>query len=796
MIKNYLKIAIRSFRRQKLISTINIIGLSTGIACASLGFVFVQHELSYDQFHEEPEQIYWLSASIQNKINIASTPAPLATQLKETFPEVSESFRLEKHEILIQSGNEFFRESGHFVDSNFFSFFDFELSEGNPDQVFSKTNAIVLNEEMARKYFGRLSPLGKELKVNYQGQDHLFEVTGVAKKAPQVSSLQFTFLLPIQFIYKDKPEDLETNWNQFPVTSFIRIRDKSDLESLQEKLPEFISDKVNIDGLAADQLNFQTKALVDYHLRDQYSANGLSDPADMSYVRILAIIAILILLVACLNFMNLANAKGSGRLSEIGVRRVLGAVRKQLMSQFLIESILMSLFSLGLGIIIIELALPFISEITGFPLEINWFSPVIIFPLLGIAILTGLFAGFYPSLLLSRISVTQSFKSNFKTGGNNLITKSSLVFQFALSIGLLSCTFIMQKQQQYIKKRNLGFNKEEVIVVPTQISYQNASNSQQFVNRFSEEVLTHPRVLQTSGVSNSFNKGNRAIFVEWGEERQIPVFTYDIDPNYIPLLGIQLEEGRNFSAELQAAKNNSIIVNEAFLKQFGINQIENYQLPEEFEELSGAKIIGVVKDYNYTALKSEIRPVILQMRENSHFGDVLIKVDPAEIDKTILALKSAWQGVSPSKPFEFSFLDEDIQRQYLVEERWNKAVTGATILAIFIACLGLFGLIALILMERTKEIGIRKILGASIPNITWLISRQFIILLSIASLIAIPAAWWTMQKWLENFAYRINITILIFLVALGITMTIAILTAGLQTAKAAMQNPVDALRNE
>ncbi|MEZ4991137.1 MAG: ABC transporter permease [Saprospiraceae bacterium] len=799
MFRNYLKIAFRSFKKQQLTSMINIVGLSIGIACAGMGFVFIQHELSYDRFHDEAENIFWLSASIENKVNISSSPGPLSPALKDAIPEVSEFFRMEEQAILVQSGQEFFQETGHFVDPNFFTFFSFDLIAGDPDRVLAPVNAIVLNESSAEKYFGRLSPVGKDLTLNYQGEEVLFEVTGVMADAPQNSSLQCDFLLPLAFLYKDKPEVLVEDWTQFPVTSFIRLKKENDLLVFQEKMEDLTANNTVLQSMDDSKILFNVRALQNYHLKDGYPANGLTAPADMSYVRILGIIAVLILLVACFNFMNLANAKGSGRLSEVGVRRVLGADRKQLISQFLSEAIFTSMLALGLGCMLIRFSLPYISTLTGFSLEISWLRPYILLPLLGIALVAGALAGLYPAILLSKLRAVQAFQSRFKTGGNNMVTKSSLVFQFAVSIGLLSCTFIMYRQQQYIKNHNLGFDQEMTVVIPTQSSYREGAVSQRLVDQFRTEVLADPNVLKVSGVSGSFGGRNAALFVEGeGGSWQNIVFFYNTDSEYIPLLAIELIAGRNFEEGSAADQEDAIIVNETFLKEFDIDidQTGSYRLPEKFKDQANARIIGVVKDYNYLDLKSEMKPLMLKSPREAYLGNILVKIRPEEVDETLASLRRTWQKINASKPFEFSFLDEDIQQQYLVEQRWNKAITGATVLAVLIACLGLFGLLALILAERTKEIGIRKILGATIPDITWLVSRQFVLLLGIAAVVALPIAWWSMQKWLENFAYKINIGFLIFVAAIGVTCLIALLTAGLQAVKAAMQNPVEALRNE
>ncbi len=793
MFKNYLKIALRSFAKHRLTSSINIIGLSIGIACASLGYLFVQHELSYDKFHEEYDQIFWLSTTINENFNLSSTPGPLAQDLKNEFPEVTEGLRIEQGEVLIQSGNEFFKEKSLFVDENFFEFFNFTLVKGQPEQVLSRKEGIVLTETLAKKYFGRTNPVGQSLKLQLRGRELTMTVAGVAANPPQNTSVVFNLLLPLEAMYQDEPEVLASKYDGFPLTNFIRLRQASDLEAFEEKLPTFIKSKMPEGDYS---YAFKMHALHLYHLYDGHFANGLKEPADLSYVKIMAIIAVLILIVACFNFMNLANAQGSKRLLEVGVRRVLGADRRQLIGQFLSEAVLLSLISLGLGIILLDLVLPFVAQVTGFPLEIDWTRLQVLLPLLGISLLTGILAGAYPALLFSKLQTVQTFKSSFKAGGNNWVTKGSLIFQFALSIGLLSCTFIMYQQQQYIQEKNLGFDIEQIVVIPTQFNYEQKSETERFVKQFKQKVNTYPNVLESAGVSYSFNRGNAGIFIQEDDGSNNIVFQYEVDPDYLSTLSIQLKEGRNFSLDQQGDREQGILVNQAFLDKYEVESIEGYKLPEKFEGLAGREIIGVLENYNFLDLKSQIRPMIWEYPKEPYYQYMLAKISPEKVEETIAQLKTTWQSVAPTKPFEFFFLDEDIQSQYETEARWQKAISGATILAIVIACLGLFGLIALILIERTKEIGIRKVLGASIPDITWLVSRQFVILLLLASTLAIPISWWAMQKWLADFAFSVDIKAVVFFAAIGLTLTIALLTSGLQSAKAAARNPVESLRYE
>lgn len=794
MFKNYLKIALRSFAKHRLTTSINIIGLSIGIACASLGYLFVQHEYSYDTFHEEHDQIYWLSSTINENFRISGTPGPLAEDLLKEFPEVTEGLRLEQGEILIQSGNEFYKEKSLFVDDNFFEFFNFSLVQGQASQVLKAKEGIVLTERMAKKYFGRTNPIGQNLKLQLRGQEITTTVSGVAANSPQNTSIDFSVLLPLETLYKDEPSVLLSDYDGFPLTNFIRLREAGDHKAFEEKLPAFVKSKMSSE--AEFSYAFNMHALKDYHLNDGHLANGLKEPADKSYVRIMGIIAVLILIVACFNFMNLANAQGSKRLLEVGVRRVLGADRRQLIGQFLSEAVLLSLISLGIGVILLDLALPFIAQITGFPLAIDWTKAQVLLPLLAICLMTGLLAGAYPAVLFSKLRTVQTFKSNFKAGGNNWVTKGSLIFQFAISIGLLSCTFIMYQQQQYIRDKNLGFDQEQLLVIPTQINYEQKAEAERFVEQFKQEVKAFPNVLSAAGVSYSFNRGNAGIFIQEEDGSSNLIFQYEVDPDYLSTLAINLKEGRNFSLDQQGDREKSIIVNQAFIDKYAVESIEGYKLSEKFEGLADREIIGVLENYNFLDLKNQIRPMVWEYPKEPYYRFILTKISPDEVDQTIAQLKDTWQAAAPSKPFEFFFLDEDIQSQYETEARWQKAISGATILAIVIACLGLFGLIALILIEKTKEIGIRKVLGASIPDITWLVSRQFIILLLIASTLAIPISWWAMQKWLADFAFSIDIQVVVFLIAIGLTLAIALVTSGLQSAKAAARNPVEALRYE
>ncbi len=798
MLKNYIKLAFRSFWNRKLTTAINIFGLSFGIACASIAFIFIQHEWSFDKFHEEAEKIHWFYVNIDDNFNVSGTPGPFAPALEENFPEVTETVRLNKQNIFVKSGVETYKEKVLLVDPNFFSFFNFPLAAGDKKSALDQMNSIVLSEEMARKYFGRKDPVGETLPVTFKEEETLFKVTAVAKKAPSNSSIQFDFLLPIQFAYKDDLAALNSNWSSFSVGTFIRFQEMEDIEKLSQKLATFIDDKFESENEEDDsKYTFIMTNFNDYHLKNDMRINGVNRPGEMRYVKILAIIAFLILFVACLNFMNLSNAQSSQRLKEVGVRQVLGARPRQLMIQFLSESLVISYLSLLVGLLLIALFIPFTNSIFDYPLEVNWTQPKIILSLLGIALFTGLLAGSYPSFLLSKLSAVKTFKSNFKIGGNNWITKGSLVFQFALSIGLLVCTGIMYQQQQFISERNLGFDKEEIVVIPTQVRYSDKFDTGRFVEQYRTELQNYEGIRQVAGVSNSFNRGNRVRFVEKEDGAEEVVYEYRVDPEYVEVLNISLVEGRNFSKDIQGDLENAVIVNEAFLKKYEVGEISSFQFPTSFgEEYTATKIIGVAKDYHFNHLRTTIKPMFLTMNPEFHFEHMLVKIKPDNVQNTLAQLKNTWQKTRLDKPFEFYFLDEDLQKQYTEETRWSTVLTGASILAVLISMLGLFGLLALVLAQRTKEISIRKILGAGLGNIVGLLSKDFIMLIGVALVIASPIAWYYMNGWLESFAYRIDIKWWNFVLTGVFILGVALITISFQVIKAALTNPAENLKTD
>ncbi|MEM6320136.1 MAG: ABC transporter permease [Bacteroidota bacterium] len=798
ILKNYWKVALRSFVRQKGTTAINLIGLTLGISCAIVAYVFAQHEWSFDKFHRSPDKIYWFTTKFKEDFNLMTSPGVLAPTLVEEVPEVTESCRMRTQEVMVVRKQDFFPETAFFVDSNFFNFFTFELKLGDKQQLFRDKKSVVISEEVSFKYFGSLNPIGQTLRMDFQSKEYEFRVDAVAENPPDNSTLQYRVLLPLSHLYQKDIAKLNDNWTAFGLTSFVRIAESTEEAIFQQKLKTFGTQKyesVHKKSEGPPMYTFLAHAFGDFHLGGGYEVNGFAPSMDPNYIRILGIIGLLVLLVACLNFMNLSNAKSSKRLTEVGVRKVLGAQSVQLRRQFMWEAIILSLFSVILSLILLKYALPYVSNITGYVLHFNWQNPSVWMPLLGIAVISGVLAGIYPALVLSSFPAVQTFRSNLKIGGNNWATKGSLIFQFTISIVLFSSALLMYQQQQFIRNINLGFDKEALVVIPTQIKSGENINDQLLVERYKASIHQLPTVKEISAVSNSFHQGNRAQFVKEDDGQTTFIFEYRIDTDYLKTMGIELVAGRNFNQDTEEQKA-SVIVNETFLKKFQINQPIGYRLPEKFNDFAGASIVGVAKDYHYSHLREAIKPAILHTRPEVKIGHILVRIEPNSIDEVLPQLKKKWAEVRPEKPFTFSFLDEDIQRQYVAENRWHKVLTGATLLAILISCLGLFGLIALTLVERTKEIGIRKILGANLLDITWLISKQFTTILVVAAVIAVPISLYYMQQWLANFAYQIDVSYTVFGVASGI---FAVLTFGIiffQALRTAFRNPVEALAQE
>ncbi|MCB0836614.1 MAG: ABC transporter permease [Bacteroidetes bacterium] len=797
MLRNYIKIAWRNLRKDKLITAINILGLSIGLACCILIFVFAKHEWSYDTFHKDAENIFRISAKFKS-FYLSSTPAPLGQALEDDFPSVTQALRLDERDIILNVNGTYFKEKTLFADPNFFDFFTFPLRAGNPDHVLAQSENLVITQEFADKYFPGESPIGKMVRINLDSAFTEFQISGVAENIPSNSSMRFNMIMPLINAYRGREDDMLNSWMSYSTNTFIRLGNVSQLEDLEKSLPEFILKYMGKEISTNDNEDetdyaFLFSSLVDFHLSDRGFGAGMEEATNVFYLYALILIGILVLVIACFNFMNLTNAKASGRLKEIGIRKVIGAQRKNLIWQFWMEAIFLSFISIIFAMVLADLFLPFLNQITGYELKLElWRDPVIIPSLIVLALITGILAGSYPAFVLSGIDTLDTFKSNFKIGGNNWLTRLSLIFQFGLSIALIVGAILMKQQQDFVQQVNLGFSEEQVLVVPLQTMRGEQAAGARLARQFKQKLASESAIVSVSGTSTSFTRGNNVSLIETDEGDTKYVYEFNVDPEYIDLLEIELLAGENFKNDLAS---KGLIVNESFLKSFEIENPIGHIVDRPFAGIEAPEIIGVVKDYHYQNLRSNIYPMILYQQPTRGIGYLMVKMKGGEIDQAIASVRSAWEEIRPQKPFEYHFLDEDMGKEYEREKRWSKAITIGSILSIFIACIGLFGLTALAATRRTKEIGIRKVLGASYKHIIILLSRQFFWLILISNVIAWPVAYWAMNKWLENFAYKIDVKPWAFLFGAMMVIVIALLTTGYQTFKAARSNPVEALRD-
>ncbi|MCI0695559.1 ABC transporter permease [candidate division KSB1 bacterium] len=808
MLKNYLKVALRSLLRQKAYSFINIFGLAVGLACCILIFLFVQHEWSFDAFHQNAGKIFRVIQDEKNaggeRTLSAYQPLPLAPALREEFPAITRAVRfIPSSNVIVKHGEASFSENVLFADSPMFEMFSFQLLQGDPATALQNPNAIVLSEKMAQKYFHNAEPLGQRLALNFGNQFEDFVVTGVAQNAPENSSIRFDFVLP--YIKYPAYESALKRWNSNRTSTFIQLADMHEATALENQFPPFVEkyfgaliQAAQSDGQLtkdADAFQLRLQALTDIHLNPNF-ANSIEPASNPVYSYILAGIAVLVLLIACFNFMILAVGRSTSRAKEVGIRKVVGAGRVQLLRQFFGEALLLSFIALLLGIGMAELFLPEFNQLAGKNLAItyggNW---AFLLAMLALMLLVGLAAGSYPAIFLSHFQPVAVLKDKINFGGGNRLTHALVVIQYALSIFLIAGTLVMMKQMDFLKSQKLGYNEENVVAIRTFTGWNNEGARRLEV--FRNALAGRSEIKNVAGTIYSFTRGwSEEGFKSEGVERS--AYVYRVDENYLATLGMELIAGRNFSKVFPADSSNAVIVNEALTKDFGWDDAIGRKITgfRNVQGLEEPTVIGVVKNFHFLSLHNEIAPVILHVNPNWPIRYILVKIANAEMPQTLALLRDTWHRISPNAPFEFYFLDEDVENQYRAEMRWGKIVGYASILAIFIACLGLFGLATLTAAKRIKEIGIRKVLGASVAGLAGLLSKDFVKLVLLANLVAWPIAWYAMNKWLQNFAYRTDINWWVFALAGGLAMLIALLTVSTQAIKAALANPVDSLRYE
>ncbi len=788
MLENYFKIALRNILHYKAYSALNITGLAIGMACSMLILMWVQDELSYDRFHTNANQLYRLTCNA-GEFKAAVSPAGMAPGLQKEMPEIKSVVRISKPSTnLFESGDRKFEEKRIvFADSNFFQEFSFPLLEGDPKLVLQHPDGMVITEDMARKYFGGEDAIGKVIRKNNQDN---FIVTGIMKNVPANSHLQFDFILPMSYLATRDYDVKNSVWGNFNYYSYIHLQDHIDPAS--PLFPELLHriKKIHQSHDIYTKVDFQLQPLTSIHLHSNLQVD-LPGHGNIQYVNIFFIVALFILCVACINFMNLATARSARRSKEVGLRKVVGAGRYQLILQFLGESVIISLFSALVAAVIVYISLPAFNLLAGKELALNLLDGEVVVTLFIIALLTGLISGSYPALFLSGLKPVTILKGKLKMSGGNLLFRNGLVVtQFVVAIILLVGTAIVYKQLNFIKSKNLGFDKSNLVYMPMTMDLW--GKQQALKSALSENTLTSNFSI-ISDLPTNLTTGNTD--VKWdgkdpNSQNVIP--SIDIDENFVRVFKLTLLNGRSFSKEFKGDSSN-FVVNETSLRLMNMTVENAVGKSLSFDGRKGI-IIGVIKNFNFKPLQYAIEPLV--MRQNRWGGFVMVRTSPGKNEASIKALEQINHQLNPSYPFSYSFLDTDLDNLYRGERQMGSIFNLFAILAIFISCLGLYGLSAFMAEQRVKEIGVRKVLGASVFDIVFLLSQNFVKLIILAMIIAIPLAWLGTSNWLKGFVYRIDISWTIFLMASVTSIFIAWCTISYESIKAAIANPIKSLRNE
>ena len=785
MFKNYLKIALRNIKRHKGYSFINIVGLAIGMACCILILLWVQDELSYDRFHENADDIYRVIQDINftdHSTTWAITQGPLGPSLKEDYSEIINAVRITGRGLRLTYDEKSYDEGVGMADGSIFEMFTFPLIKGDPATALSDPFSIILTEEMAAKYFGEEDPIGKIIKADNQWD---FQVTGVMKNVPRNSHLQFDFLIP--FIFGRELNYTVDRWGNSQFRTYVQLQKGVAGQEVIQKISGHLFEKPTIEKDA--RLNLQ--ALTWIHLYSNYeydSAHG-----DIMYVTLFSIIAFFILLIACINFMNLATARSGNRAKEVGMRKVAGAHRTDIIKQFYGESILLAFIALLFAVVFVWLLLPVFNNLAAKELSMNLSGNLsILLGLLCIAILTGIISGSYPALFLSAFQPVMVLKGSRLSGSKGSIFRKILVvFQFSLTILLIVCTAGVYNQINYMRNRKLGYDREHMIY------FGMRGDMRTQFDAVKNELLQNPNILGVTASSNVPTYGYTFSNSLWRWEGQSPdeeilMRAVFIDVDYFKTFGMEIAEGRSFSREFPTDATEAIMINEEAVKAMGMESAIGKRLSIQDNNFN---IIGVVKNYHFRSLRQKIDPLILIYNPGNSRA-LFARLRSDNIPQTIGYIENLWKKFAPGFPFNYRFLDEALDMLYRSEQRIGTLFQYFSFLAILISCLGLLGLASFMAEKRTKEIGIRKVLGASISNIAMLLSKEFTKWVLVANVIAWPIAYFAVSKWLQSYVYKANITIWSFILSGVLALFIALITVSYQSIKAALANPIDSLRYE
>ncbi|RYU95847.1 ABC transporter permease [Emticicia agri] len=785
MIRNYLKIAWRNLWRNKTFSLLNILGLALGMACSLLIMLWLQDELQRDKFHKNGHRLYRV---MENQlydgeaVTFAYTPGILSQHITNDIPEIEMATQVQWEEMpLFTVGDNFEKEKGWYVNSDFLNMFTFDLEKGDAKTALKRPDGVVISKKLAAKYFPDQDPLGKIIRIDNKTD---VMVTGVLKEISDRSSLKFDFLMSYERWLKTN--NWANQWGNNGPWCYVMLNSNASIDKVQSKIKDYIKSKDNDSNV---ELFLQ--AHEDVYLYSNYKA-GVQDGGRIDYVKMFALIAIFILVIACINFMNLATARSIKRAKEVGVRKVVGAVRYSLVGQFLGESLIIAFIGLLFAILIVFLSLPSFNLLTEKHLSLDFKDPLFLLTLFGLTIITGLVSGSYPALFMSSLRPVVVLKGALKFKPSaTFFRKGLVIFQFGLSIMLIIGMIVIYRQIEYIQSKNLGFNRENLLYMPLE-----GNLSTNFMS-FKQELMNMPGIKSVScSEADPLQVASSTGGVRWSGKDTTKTILFSQNAtsyDYLTTMGIKLKDGRDFSPAFSTDTTNYVI-NEEAAKKMGMKDPVGKEMT-----MWGRKgtIIGIVKNFHINSLHEGISPLILHFqRGKQNLGQVIVRTQAGQTKEAIASMDKAFKKFNPRFPFSYKFTDQEFAAQYKGENVVSKLANYFAFLAIFISCLGLFGLAMFTAEQRTKEIGVRKVLGASVVNITAMLSKDFLKLVLMSAVIAFPLAWYLMSNWLQKYAYRIEIQWWFFLIAGVLACLIALLTVSYQAIKAALMNPIKSLKTE
>ncbi|RAK02791.1 putative ABC transport system permease protein [Larkinella arboricola] len=802
MLRNYFKIAFRNLRRNPVFTGINVVGLAVGLASCLLLYIYISHELSYDNFHPNADRIVRvvMEYSMEGQVNrVQQTGTKVAPEFSRRFPEVELGVRLENRPAVVSyADRKFLEKRVVYADSTLFAIFSFPLKVGNPKTALAGPNKTVLSESTARKYFGNQNPVGKTVRINTGWGDQDYTVTGIVGDSPANSQIKYDVLASFSTLSASKIEQ----WFSANYATYLLLRKPESIASLQVKIPGFMKTQFGPGQMSAgNYLTYLLEPLRSVHLYSD--TEGSFEPnGDRLYIYIFGSVAVLILIIACVNYINLATSRAVERAQEVGVRKVMGALRRQLFGQFMGESVLVTFTALALSLLMVYLTLPLFNELSDrqFSFEMLM-QPGHLLGLLGIGLLVSLVAGGYPALVLARFEPVRALTGHLKVAGAGQFRRALIVFQFAVTAFLIVCTLLVRNQLAFIQDKKLGYDKEHVLVLPAD------GQVNEKIRALKSEFKQHADVQQVARAyeSPTFIEGGYSMRRSDKAENQYKSVTaLPVDEDFAKTMNLRIVAGRDLTAgDLERAtvpgsdslRHFHFILNESAVKELGWKSPRE-AIGQKMDMGNGRPgVVGaVVEDFHFASMKQKITPLVLFPEDGGNV--VLVKLSGSRLPHTLQFLEQKWKTIVPSLPFAYEFLDEEFNRLYSLETRTGQIFSVFAFLSILLACLGLFGLSAYTTAQRTKEIGVRKVLGASVSNIVLLLSKDFLKLVLIAIVLASPVAWWAMNRWLEGFAYRIDVAWWVFLVAALLAVGIAFLTVSFQSVKAALMNPVKSLKTE